>query len=52
MNVIYSFSFPPFVHLFIHHHHLLDDDDDDDDDNIDNESDKNRHFHCHHILEL
>jgi len=54
MNVIYSFSFPPSVHLFIHHHHhhhLLDDDDDDDDDSdiIDDNSDKNRHFHCHHI---
>jgi len=64
MNVIYSFSFPPSVHLFIHHHHhhhhLLDDDDDDDDggddDNDDNDkdddSDKNCHFHCHHILDL
>jgi len=54
MNVIYSFSFLPSVHLFIYHHHLLDDDEDDDDDadDDDDDSDKNCHFRCHHILDL
>jgi len=52
MDVIYSFSFPPSVHLFIHHHHHHHDDDDDDDDgDIIDDSDKNCHFHCHHILD-